>query len=249
MFEISWPFLVYVINDLTVESYWSAVLGVVLCIVPLIIGAFTVPDNTPSLRKKYVLKDSVMLGNSGELPAGTEYMVFDCRLGSEYTHERAEIRAKTEDGKYESFKVTTNVSEFLRELYANSVGAQIFESPRVGSFYPVWLRILIILVFAYQFLMPRAETARYMAGAYILQAIATNETTKELGSKFVEVLAVQLDIWAKETPKLKELVGENLSDIKNTVQVETQKLVNSANSIALTTNEAISAAISNSTKK
>lgn len=249
MFEISWPFLVYVINDLTVESYWSAVLGVVLCIVPLLIGALTVPDNIPSLRKKYVLKDSVMLGNSGELPAGTEYMVFDYRRESECTHARAEIRAKTEDGKYESFKVTTNVSEFLRELYANSVDAQISESPRVGLFYPMWLRILIILVFTYQFLMPRAETARYMAGAYILQTIATNETTKELGSKFVGVLVAQLDIWAKETPKLKELVGENLSDVKNTVQVETQKLVNSVNSIALTTNDAISAAISNSTKK
>lgn len=63
--------------------------------------------------------------------------------------------------------------------------------------------------------MPRTETAKYMAGAYILQSIATNETTQKFGKSFADVLLNQLAIWAKDSPDLKKLVGDNHIDQDN----------------------------------
>lgn len=54
-------------------------------------------------------------------------------------------------------------------------------------------------------LMPNTQTAKYMAGAYILQAAATSEFAKEVGNKVYTLALKQVDKWSEEVPELKEL--------------------------------------------
>lgn len=58
-------------------------------------------------------------------------------------------------------------------------------------------------------LVPSKETAVYMAGAYMLQEIATDDRTIALGSVAYDATLNQLKVWSQSSPELSALMTQS----------------------------------------
>lgn len=56
--------------------------------------------------------------------------------------------------------------------------------------------------------IPSEKTIKYMAGAYLVQEIATSETAKEIGDLSTKAVKKQLEIWAADNEQLKQLLEQ-----------------------------------------
>jgi hypothetical protein len=201
------------------------------------------------------MKNKVILGNTKDILPGDEIVVLDYDYYSGGAMYSVTVQIQNAN-RNDKITITNNPRALAREIFENTNDFSDPNDINYGCYYPTWLRILIVMIFAYQLLMPRSETAKYMAGAYIIQAVATNETTKEFGKKFGDVLINQLNIWSTESPKLKELVGNSIPPTGAT-QTNDQKpssdseTVSSAKSTSPTLNDAeqVSGAAKNSINK
>jgi hypothetical protein len=68
------------------------------------------------------------------------------------------------------------------------------------------LLLLGIFLFTLGGLLPNKETATYMAGAYVLQTVATSEEVIEMGNLAYKATMNQLRKWAETSPELNTLI-------------------------------------------
>lgn len=56
--------------------------------------------------------------------------------------------------------------------------------------------------------LPSRQTAIYMAGAYLIQEVATSDSVQELGKASYNAAVSQLNKWSSEVPELAEMVAD-----------------------------------------
>lgn len=105
--------------------------------------------------------------------------------------------------------IGVGLSVYLAALFISGLIYLIFEGDDgVKAFikkYLTWPKTFFLGLFL-AVVIPGESTIKYMAGAYLLQEVATSDTAKEIGSLSADAVKSQLKLWAKDNEQLSFLI-------------------------------------------
>lgn len=223
-------FLVYFVNNLTVNS---SMLGVIATIFAIMYCVFSVllrygdqlskggvPLNVALPTKKDTSFEGIFI------PAGTKMTVTSYDPSDGETH-----LSYTLDGTARSTRIRRGGRQFIDDVLIPEADLTIQPATTNGLKLPKWPLVVCTLLVMYNWLMPNTETAKYMAGAYLLQSVAESMAGSEkmnvLGDRVYAATLRQVDTWAQEVPELKDLVGNSTSQVLESIDKVGDKVATS----------------------
>lgn len=215
-------FLIYTVETLTYNNaffltifWWMFVILLVMMIVKLVVNYINQDKKILDRyeQKPRVLEEGdkfILNEDLGELKAGETY-----KVSAIYPYSNKAKIIWYRDTQEVPLGSTSPLSELITRLTTQEpIKATREVDPNiVMPKLPIKTVVTVMcLSLCLHTFLPSRQTAILMAGAYAIEQIASNDKTKELGSKMYNVMTNQLDAWAVEVPELASMVGDEIKD-------------------------------------
>ena len=198
-------FLVYAVSNLTYNGtffFWIGVLPVLLWSNSYLVNLFYITKTNYITR---IVKDNKykLVKDLDIFKAGEEILVEEIYKYSDTIH----ISSASYDGGNRKY-ISCGASELKDAISAIEIQTKNLKI----NLKKTWLVVGFVFMMLHT-LLPNRQTAIYVAGAWMVQTILTDEKTQEIGAAAYEATLNQLRTWSKESKDLEQLLNSVKKEI------------------------------------
>lgn len=206
-------FLVYAVENLTYNSnFWYGVFIICTSISAIAYVSNWVIKYLDSDKTNFEKVTSSTLAEDDKLSVGRSF-VLDRHMQGLIAREEYTVSAiyrSLNDMRIEGQGTTDFDIKLIEEQLRSQEHKVEIVKPSILNIKFPWKIFLVIGIMSMVMhtVLPSRQTAIYMAGAYLVQEVATSESVQELGKASYNAALSQLNKWSSEVPALAEMVAD-----------------------------------------